>query len=81
MKKLAKYFELNRPYKFDIGDITALIYLVCAIGVMCGFTMTIPFFIGSLISTIFCWQARRINLVVLNVALLAMNVYYVSLLF
>jgi hypothetical protein len=74
--KLKNYFELNRPYEFDITDLTALIYTICAIGGMCGFDMTILFFIGSAIATAFCLQARRINLVVLNVALFAMNCYY-----
>lgn len=75
MKKILNYFELNRPYRFEVTDLTALIYTICAIGVMLGANMTIPFCIGAVIATAFCWQARRLNLVVLNVALLAMNVY------
>jgi hypothetical protein len=74
--KLKAYFNLNRPYEFDITDITCLIYTACAIGVMCGADMTVLFFIGSAIATAFCFQARRINLVILNVALFAMNCYY-----
>lgn len=31
------------------------------------------FLIGSAIGTAFCWQGRRINLVVLNVALFVLN--------
>jgi hypothetical protein len=77
MNKIKTYFNLNRPYEFDITDITALIYTICAIGAMCGIDMTILFFIGSTIATIFCLQARRINLVVLNVALWFMNLYYI----
>lgn len=76
MRKLINYFSLDRHYEFDITDITAIIYTVCAIGVMCGIDMTILFFIGSTIATIFCWQARRLNLVLLNVALWFMNLYY-----
>lgn len=75
-KKLKTYFNLDRPYEFDITDITCLIYTVCAIGVMCGADMTVLFFIGSAIATAFCFSARRINLVILNVALFAMNTYY-----
>ena len=75
MKKILNYFELNRPYRFEVTDLTALIYTICAIGVMLGANMTIPFCIGAVIATAFCWQAKRLNLVVLNVALLAMNVY------
>ena len=76
MKRIAHFFNLNRAYEFDITDLTAIIYTVCAIGVMCGIDMTILFFIGSAIATAFCWQARRLNLVLLNVALFAMNCYY-----
>lgn len=76
INKFKAYFNLDHPYEFDITDITALIYTACAIGVMCGTDMTIPFFIGSAIATAFCFNARRLNLVILNVALFAMNCYY-----
>lgn len=75
--KLINYFQLNSKYQFDITDITALIYTICAIGVICGVDMTVLFFIGSTIATAFCLEARRVNLVVLNVALWCMNLYYV----
>ena len=77
MKKIANYFNLDRAYEFDITDLTALIYTACAIGVICGADMTILFFTGSAISTAFCFKARRLNLVVLNVSLFAMNGYYI----
>jgi hypothetical protein len=76
MQQLKKFFNINRPYEFDITDITALIYTICAVGVICGCDMTILFFIGSTIATAFCLGARRINLVVLNVSLWFMNLYY-----
>ena len=76
MKKLINYFDLEHRYVFDITDITAIIYTICAIGVMLGCDMTVLFFIGSAIATAVCWQARRLNLVLLNVALFAMNCYY-----
>lgn len=76
MKKIIDYFHLNHTYQFDITDITALIYTICAVGVILGHDMTILFFIGATIATIFCWQARRLNLVLLNVALWFMNLYY-----
>ena len=76
IKKITNYFNLNRAYVFDITDITAIIYTICAIGVMFGYDMTVLFFIGSAIATAFCWQAKRLNLVLLNVALFAMNCYY-----
>lgn len=76
IKKIANFFNLNRAYEFDITDITALIYTICAVGVISGCDMTILFFIGSTIATVFCWQARRLNLILLNVALWFMNLYY-----
>ena len=74
--KIKTFFNLDRAYEFDLTDITALIYTICAIGVMSGLDMTILFFIGSTIATAFCWQAKRLNLVVLNVSLWFMNLYY-----
>lgn len=74
--KIKKYFNLNRAYEFDITDITALIYTICAVGVICGMDMTVLFFIGSTVATAFCWNARRLNLILLNVALWFMNLYY-----
>ena len=76
IKIIVNYFNINHAYEFDITDITALIYTICAVGVICGCDMTILFFIGSTIATIFCLQAKRINLVVLNVSLWFMNLYY-----
>ena len=76
VNRIKQFFNLDRAYEFDITDITALIYTICAIGVIMGADMTILFFIGSTIATLFCLQARRINLVVLNVALWFMNLYY-----
>ena len=72
---MRKWFELNKPYRFDVGDLTALLYTICAVGCMLGYNMTILFAIAATIGVAFCWQARRINLVILNVALWAMNVY------
>ena len=76
VNRIKQFFNLDRTYEFDITDITALIYTICAVGVICGFDMTILFFIGSTVATLFCLKARRINLVVLNVALWFMNLYY-----
>lgn len=75
INKLKNYFQLDRAYRFDVTDITALIYVLCAVLVIGGANATIPFFIGATIATAFCWQARRVNLVVLNVALWVMNAY------
>jgi hypothetical protein len=81
LKKFINYFELNKPYQFDITDITAPIYAMCAIGIMLGYNMNILFFIGSAISTATCWQAKRINLVVLNGALFLLNLYNIIMMF
>lgn len=75
IEKFVNYFELNKPYQFDITDITSVIYTICALGIMLGANMTVLFFIGSLISTITCWTAKRLNLVLLNGALFALNLF------
>lgn len=73
--KVKTFFNLDRPYEFDVTDITALIYTVCAIGGILGENMTTLWCIGATIATVFCWQAHKINLVVLNVALWVMNIW------
>ena len=74
---MKKFFELNQPYKFDPTDLTASIYLICAVLGVMGKDTSVLFLIGSAIGTAFCWQAHRINLVVLNVALFIFNLYCV----
>jgi hypothetical protein len=81
MKKFIDFFELNKPYEFDITDVTSIIYTICAFGIMIGYNMNILFFIGSLISTLFCWKARRLNLILLNGSLLLLNLYNIILMF
>ena len=72
---IKQFFDLNHPYKFEATDLTAFIYTICAIGGMMGANMTIFWCIGASIATAFCWEAHKINLVVLNVALWAMNMW------
>ena len=72
---MKKFFELTAPYKFEVGDLTAAIYVVCVVLAFCGIDNSWLFLIGSAIGTAFCWQAHRINLVVLNVALFIFNFY------
>ena len=74
-KNIKIYFNLDRPYEFDATDITAFIYTACAVGAILGANMTALFLVGSVIGTLFCFKARRINLIVLNVALLVLNLY------
>lgn len=73
--KLKTFFNLNRPYEFDATDLTALIYTICVIGGIMSANMTILWCIGASVATAFCWQAHKINLVVLNVALWVMNMW------
>ena len=72
---MKEFFQLNQPYKFEINDLIALIYLCCAVLGMCGINPTPLFAIGSAIGFVTCFSARRINLVVLNTALLVLNIY------
>ena len=73
--KLKTFFNLDHPYEFDVGDLTALLYTICVIGIMSGADMTLLFCIASTYGLCFCWQARKINLVVLNAVLWVMNIY------
>ena len=72
---MKKFFELNHPYKFDPTDLTAGIYVLCAILGIMGKDVGLLFLVGSAIGTAFCWRAHRINLVALNVALFIFNFY------
>ena len=75
MIKIKNFFELNRAYRFEVTDLTALIYTICAIGGMIGADMTILWCIGATIATAFWWQAKRLNVMFLNIALFVMNVF------
>ena len=48
---MRKFFELNRPYQFDITDITAFIYVICTYIGITGGNPTPLFLLGSAIST------------------------------
>ena len=70
---MRKFFELNKPYKFEINDIIALLYIACAVIGIMGINATPLFLIGSAIGLITCFKAHRINLVALNGALFILN--------
>ena len=70
---MKKFFRLDKPYQFDINDIIAVIYVLCAVLGIAGMNVTVLFFIGSAIGMVACFSARRINLVVLNGALFILN--------
>lgn len=72
---MKNFFELNKPYRFEINDIIALIYCACAVIGMMGINATPLFLIGSAIGFATCFSAHRINLVALNGALFALNLF------
>lgn len=72
-QKIIKHFELHQPYRFEITDLVALIYVIATICAVFEISTT-PFFItGSIISTATCWQGKRFNLIILNLSLLIFN--------
>ena len=66
----------EKTYKFDINDLICLVYVVCVVGIISGLNMTPLFFMGCVLSFIACFKARRINLVVMNLAFVILNGYY-----
>lgn len=66
----------EKRYIFDINDIICLIYIVCVVGIICGLQMTPLFLIGCIISLISCISAKKINLLVINIAFVVLNTYY-----
>ena len=78
---MRKYFELNNPYNFEWTDITAIIFTICAVLGIMKIDATVLFTIGSLIGFVTCFKARRINLIVLNGALLALNLVNIARMF
>lgn len=73
MTKIKNWFELNQKYKFEVTDLTTLIYVLCTILGIMGMNITPLFLIGSVIATAFSWQGHRINLVILNASLFILN--------
>lgn len=73
MTKIKNWFELNQKYKFEVTDLTTLIYVLCTILGIIGINITPLFLIGSIIATAFSWQGHRINLIVLNASLFLLN--------
>ena len=63
-QKIISYFELDKPYQFEVTDLTALIYVIATICTILEINTAILFIIGSLISTATCWKSKRINLII-----------------
>jgi hypothetical protein len=72
---MVKFFELNKKYQFDINDLTSAIFLVAAVLGMTNGNPTPFFAVGSAIGFATCFKARRINLIILNGSLLALNIF------
>ena len=72
---MKKWIE-EEKYQFDINDIICVIYVLCVVGIIGGLDMTPLFFIGCVVSFVACFKAKRINLVVMNLAFVVLNGYY-----
>ena len=70
---MRKYFELTKPYHFEINDLVAFIYVVCAaLGIM-GLNATPLFLLGATIGFITSLSAHKINLLLINGAFILLN--------
>ena len=72
---MAKWIE-EEKYRFDINDLICLVYVLCVAGIISGLNMTPLFFIGCVVSFVACFKAKRINLVIMNLAFVILNGYY-----
>ena len=72
---MKKWIE-EEKYRFDINDLICLVYVLCVVGIVCGLNMTPLFFMGCVISFVACFKAKRINLVIMNLAFVILNGYY-----
>ena len=63
-------------YQFDINDLISMIYVLCVVGIISGLNMTPLFFVGCVVSFVACFKAKRINLVIMNLAFVILNGYY-----
>lgn len=67
-----------KKYEFDFSDITTLISVIAVILTICGFWWaTIIFIINCIVCLVYTLlYIRRINLIILQFALLALNIYF-----
>lgn len=73
---MKQFFELNKPYKFELNDLIAVLYVICAILGIAGIGATFLFLIGAILGFIGSLKCHRINLLVLNGAFIVLNIYY-----
>jgi hypothetical protein len=69
----------EKKYKFDYADITTLAVVVGVVLTICGLPLWagLVFVINSVAGIVLtCKYTKRINLVVLNIALLVLNIFY-----
>ena len=69
----------EKKYIFDYADITTLAVVVGVVLTICGLPLVagVVFVINSIVGVVLtCKYTKRINLVVLNVALLVLNMFY-----
>ena len=70
---------INGKYEFDWGDVTTLICVLAVILTICGYNLigTILFIMNSSFSIgVVIFKTKRINLLVLQFALLALNIFF-----
>jgi hypothetical protein len=72
---MKKWIE-EPKYQFDINDLISIIYVLCVVGIISGLNMTPLFFVGCVVSFVACFKAKRINLVIMNLAFVILNGYY-----
>jgi hypothetical protein len=69
----------EKKYIFDYADITTLAVVVGVVLTICGFPLVagVVFVVNSVAGVVLsCKYTKRINLVVLNIALLVLNIFY-----
>ena len=69
----------EKKYIFDYADITTLAVVAGVVLTICGLPLVagVVFVINSVVGIVLsCKYTKRINLVVLNVALLVLNMFY-----
>ena len=72
---MKKWIE-EKKYVFDINDLICFVYVLCVVGIISGLNMTPLFFAGCVVSFVACFKAKRINLVLMNLAFVVLNGYY-----
>ena len=72
------YFELNKPYRFEVNDVIALLNLFNAIAVM-RFGLIASWFgmvlaLGCVVDDVI--EVRRLNLIILHLSIAILNTYF-----